>query len=184
MDKKIKVIFIPGNGGGKPTDNWFPYVKKELEQMGLEVIAREFPDDNLAREIYWIPFLKNDLKADENTILIGHSSGAIAAMRYAEKNRLLGSILVGGYYTDLGLETEKVSGYFTRPWDWQAIQNNQQWIALFASVDDPWIPIEEPRFIQQKLRMDYFEYTDQGHFGGDYFKQTFPEIVSLIKSKV
>src|SRR5205823_3085454 len=124
---------------------------KELEQMGLEVIAREFPDDILAREIYWVPFLKNDLKADENTILIGHSSGAIAAMRYAEKNRLLGSILVGGYYTDLGLETEKVSGYFTRPWDWQAIQNNQQWIALFASVDDPWIPIEEPRFIQQKL---------------------------------
>lgn len=72
-----KVIFIPGNGGGSPNDNWFPSVKGELEAAGLTVIAEEFPDNDLARASFWIPFLINELNADENTILIGHSTGAM-----------------------------------------------------------------------------------------------------------
>ncbi|MBS0656600.1 MAG: alpha/beta hydrolase, partial [Verrucomicrobia bacterium] len=91
----MKVLFIPGNGGGSPKDNWFPYLKEELEKLGVRVIASEFPDNQLAREAYWIPFLKNELKADDQTVLVGHSSGAIAAMRLAETDKLLGSVLVG-----------------------------------------------------------------------------------------
>ncbi|MDP1835414.1 MAG: alpha/beta hydrolase [Chlamydiales bacterium] len=177
---KAKVIFLPGNGGCKTTDNWFPYAKAEFEKHNLEVIARDFPDSHLAREKYWIPFLKDELKADENSILIGHSSGAIAAMRYAEKNRILGSVLVGTYHTDLGIDTEKISGYFDRPWQWDAIRANQKWIVVFASIDDPWIPIEEPRYLKDQLGADYHEYADQGHFGGDYLKLTFPELVTSV----
>jgi predicted alpha/beta hydrolase family esterase len=141
---KMKAIFIPGNGGGKPSDNWFPYVGSELEKMGMQIIARDFPDSDLAREAYWIPFLKQELGCDQNTILVGHSSGAIAAMRYAENNPILGSVLVGAYHSDLGWEKERLSGYFNRPWQWEKIRSHQKWIVLFASIDDPWIPIEEP----------------------------------------
>lgn len=179
----IKAIFIPGNGGGTPRDNWFPYVKKELEAMQITVIAKDFPDNVFARQEYWLPFLKK-LEADENTILIGHSSGAIAAMRFAEKNKILGSVLVGTYYTDLGDESEKKSGYFDRPWDWEAIAKNQKWIVQFNSSDDPWIPIEEARFVHEKLKTTYFEYTNQGHFGGDYFKETFPELIDAVKKRL
>ncbi len=178
----MKVILIPGNNGGKTTDNWFPYVKAELEKEQFEVISRDFPDNDLAREIYWIPFLK-ELKADRNTILIGHSSGAVAAMRYAEGNPILGSVLVGACHTDLGIEKEKLSGYFNRPWQWDAIRKNQQWITLFASTDDPWAPISEARFIQKQLQAEYFEYQDQGHFGGHYVKENFPELVQAVKQK-
>ena len=86
---------IHGNGGGKPTDNWLPYLKAELEKMGVKTEAPQFPDADLARASYWLPFLKDHLKADANTIIVGHSSGAIAAMRFAETNRILGSVLVG-----------------------------------------------------------------------------------------
>lgn len=113
----IRIILIHGNGGSKPTDNWFPYIKLELEKTGVEVIAPQFPDADLARASYWIPFLKNDLKSDENTILIGHSSGVIAAMYFAEKHKLFGSVLIGAYHTDLGFEKEKLSGYFDKPWN-------------------------------------------------------------------
>src|SRR5438067_595746 len=133
--KHIKVILIPGNGGGTPQDGWFPYLKHELENLNISVIARQFPDAMLAREKYWLPFLKKMLHADEHSILIGHSSGALAAMRYAEKNRILGSVLVGAMHTDLGMETEILSGYYNRPFDWQAIAHNQQWIIQFASID-------------------------------------------------
>ena len=61
----IRAIFIPGNGGGTPRDNWFPYLKTELEKLGFEVVDKDFPDSELAREKYWIPFL-HELEADEN----------------------------------------------------------------------------------------------------------------------
>ena len=180
----MRVIFIPGNGGESPKDNWFPYLKEELEKLKIEVIASEFPDNQLARESYWIPFLKDILQADDQTVLVGHSSGAIAAMRFAETNRLLGSVLVGAYHTDLGLPTEIQSGYFNRPWDWGSIKQKQEWIIQFASVNDPWIPIEEARFVRDKLSTEYHEFIDQGHFGGDYKKLVFPELFEALKMRL
>lgn len=81
----------------------------------MEVIGETFPDSILAREKYWIKFLEERIEVDENSILIGHSSGAAAAMRCAERNELFGSILISAAYTDLGDEMEKKSGYFDRP---------------------------------------------------------------------
>ena len=180
----IKIIFLHGNDNSTPNDNWFPYLKLELEKLGHNVVSRQFPDTDLARASYWLPFLKNELGADEYSILVGHSSGAIAAMRFAQENKVLGSVLVGSYYTDLGMEKEKLSGYFERPWDWDAIKNNQQWIVQFASVDDPWIPIDEPRFVREKLESEYYEHDKQGHFGGDYYKPEFPELFDVLKKKL
>ncbi len=180
----VNIILIHGNGGGKGSDNWFPHIEKEMKKFGIPVIARDFPDSILARSSYWIPFLKNELKADENTVVIGHSSGAVCAMRFAEKNRLLGSILVGACHTDLGWENERISGYYDTPWDWDAIKKNQKWIVEFASEDDPWIPIEEARHIHEKLQTEYYEFTDRGHFGGDREVTEFEECVAVLKEKL
>lgn len=124
--------------------------------------------------ILWLKY------ADKDTILVGHSSGAIAAMRLAEEQVILGSVLVGAYHTDLGMDKEKLSGYFVKPWKWENIRNNQSWITLFASQDDPWIPIDQPRYIHQQLNCEYHEYKLDGHFGGDYTKLTFPELSHAI----
>lgn len=180
----IKIIFIPGNGGCSTRDNWFPTVKSTLEASNLTVIAADFPDPDLARASFWMPFLLDELKVDENTILVGHSSGAVAAMRLAEKRRILGSVLVGAYYTDLGMETERQSGYFDQPWDFEKIRCNQKWTILFSSQDDPWISIEEPRYIHRMLNCEYHEYTNEGHFGGDYYKPSFPELSGAILKNI
>lgn len=172
----IKVVFAPGNGGSTTRDNWFPSLQKTLEEAGIKVIAPDFPDPELARECYWIPFLRDTLHVDDQTVIVGHSSGAIAAMRMAQTQKILGSVLVGAYHTDLDMETEKASGYFDTPWDWEKIAKNQRWCLLFASQDDPWIPVQEARFIHEQLNCEYHEFTDQGHFGGDYFKPDFPEL--------
>ncbi len=181
----MKVIFIHGNGGGTAEDNWFPYLKTEFEKMGLTVIAQTFPDNNLARASFWLPFLEK-LGADENTIIIGHSSGATAAMRYAENHKLLGSILIGACYTDLGDPNEKASGYYDQPWDWQGIKQNQKFIAQFHSLDDPYIPISQAHYIRDHLASDYYEFTNRGHFMLDQNSANikFPEVVKIVKEKL
>lgn len=169
----MRAILIHGNGKSKATDNWLPYLKRELEKLGIKVDSPQFPDTELARAIYWLPYLENELKPDENTFIVGHSSGAIVAMRYAETHRILGSALIGTYYTDLGYETEKLSGYFDAPWNWDAIRKNQKWSIQFAGANDPWIPIQEAHVVRDRLKTDYHESPDQGHFGATTIKKLF-----------
>ena len=175
-----RAIFIHGNGGGTAGDIWFPWLERELRALGLGVINQTFPDNVKARARYWLPFIES-LGADDNTILIGHSSGAVAAMRHAETRRLLGSILVGVCHTDLGDGGEAASGYYDEPWQWQHIRENQQWIAIFNSTDDPHIPISEPRFVAARLRCSYYEFADRGHFVDSC---TFPEVLEYIREQL
>jgi len=179
-----KVVFIPGNGGCTTQDNWFPYLEAELKREGVEVVAATFPDPELARSSYWLPFLQDEIGVDDQTVLVGHSSGALAAMRLAEMQPILGSALVGAYHTDLGMESEKQSGYLDEPWDWEKIRKNQQWTLLFAAQDDPWISVEEPRHIHRNLGCEYHEFINGGHFGGDYYKETFPELAMALLSRL
>lgn len=175
-----KVIFLHGNGGEGVGHYWFPFAAREFRKLGFAVVAKDFPDAHLARKSIWLPFLQNECGADEHSILIGHSSGAIAAMRWAEKHRIFGSVLVGAYYTDTGVENERLSGYFDDPWDWESIRKNQKWIIQFASVDDPFFSIEEPRLVSRELHTEYHEFTNRGHF----FEKEFPELVEAVSRKL
>lgn len=175
---------IHGNGNSSGQDNWFPWLKAELEKLGVACETPNFPNPKEAKADDWLPFLKNELRADENTILIGHSSGAVAAMRFAEQNKIYGSVLVGTYYTDLGYEDEKASGYFDTPWNWDAIRENQKWVIVFASEDDPYISIEEPHLISDKLKAEYHEMNGEGHFGEGNSKLQFPELLEALQKKL
>jgi predicted alpha/beta hydrolase family esterase len=172
-----KVILIHGNGGNTAGDIWLPHVERELTALGVAVINRTFPDNIKARAQYWLPFIE-ELGADEGTILIGHSSGAVAAMRYAETHRLLGSVLVSVCHTDLGDAGEAASGYYRTPWHWTRIRENQHWIGIFHSTDDPHIPAAEARFVAAQLKCSYFEFTDRGHFVDT---REFPEVVAFVR---
>ncbi len=179
-----RVILLHGNGGGKGTDNWFPYVKFELKKIGIKCETPDLPDPVLARSKFWLPYFKNILRIGPDDIVVGHSSGALAILKYAEENKVGASVLVGVYYTDLGYEDERKSGYFDTPWQWGRIKTNQNWTAVFASKDDPYIPITEPRYIRDKLGSVYFEFDNEGHFGEDTGKKEFPELLKFLKEKL
>ena len=180
VKKNITAIIIPGNHDDNPGDKWFPYLERELPKIGIAVVNKKFPDAVLARKRYWLPFIEK-LGADENTILIGHSSGAIAALCFAETHAILGSVLVGAYISHLNEPDEIASGYFDVPWDFARIKKNQKWLVQFASTDDPFIPIAEAREGHRGLNTEYHEYTDEGHFGSRDNKTEFPEIVEAIQ---
>ena len=178
--RPTRAILIHGNGGCTAGDIWFPWLERELAALGLDVINQTFPDNVRARAKFWLPFIA-ELGADEQTILIGHSSGAVAAMRYAETHRLAGSILVSVCYTDLGDADERASGYYGAPWQWQTIRGNQPWLGIFQSTDDPLIPVAEARFVAAQLKCSYFEFTDRGHF---IDQDRFPEVVRFVRARL
>jgi len=91
----------------------------------------------------------------------------------------------GACHTDVGLESEKEAGYYKDPWQWGSIKNNAKWLIQFASTDDPYVMIDEARYIQKQTNSEYHEFTDRGHFG-DELKPTkeLPELVEAVREKV
>jgi uncharacterized protein len=176
-------VLIHGNGGASLEGIWFPYVYKELCALGLAVVAINFPDPIKGRARFWIPFLRDVIRPDENTVVVGHSSGGLVAMRYAEKMPLLGTFLIAAHYEDCGFELEKRSGFFDLPFDWTAIRKNQEFIVQFHSNDDPWIPQEHAIKLHDYLQTELFILPNEGHFGSSgRDKKYFPELVDAIRT--
>ncbi len=180
-----RVILLHGNGDSSGSDNWQPYVKQELEKLGVTCLSPDLPDNVVARMSHWFPYFEETLSIGKDDIVVGHSSGALAIMKYAENHEVGGSVLVGTYYTDLGYQDEKDSGYFDTPWNWEAVKKNQPWTAIFASEDDPYIPLDQAQYVSANTNAEMIVIPGEGHFNlerSDEYKQ-FPKLVEILEER-
>merc|ERR1711924_211841 len=98
INDMVRAVILPGNGGNEyPAPlrgNFYDDLAKRLEESKLfsEVVATSMPDACAARRSIWIPHLVDTIGVSEDTIVIGHSSGAEACMRLAEDTKLYGII--------------------------------------------------------------------------------------------
>ena len=167
---KYRFILAPGNGGcGRniKAANWYAWFDREITKRGHESICVNWPDPNICHQSKWIPYCLNDLKADNKTVIVGHSTGALMAMKLIETSRVFGVILVAAAHTDLGDAGERASGYFDSPWNWNSMLSNVEFIHQFHSSDDPLIPVAEARYVAEQLKNPihtYDELTGFSHF--------------------
>ncbi|KAL9957919.1 hypothetical protein ACROYT_G034875 [Oculina patagonica] len=177
----VRIVIVPGNGGGDVEhSNWYGWLRNKLQEKDVECVLKNMPDPVTARESIWIPFMEQQLSCNSNTVIVGHSSGAQAALRYAENHSVLGLVLVSACVTDLGDPNEKASGYYNRPWEWEKIRQNTQWIIQFGSSDDPFLPFSEQKQVAEGTAAEFHQYSDKGHFQS----MAFPELVSKLMSKL
>lgn len=137
------------------------------------------PDCGGARESQWIPYMRGALAVGEDTVIVGHSSGAEAAMRFAEASRVAGIVLVSPCYTDLGLASERAAGWYSRPWNWTRIRENSGFIMQFSSWNDGLIPYQrEQVYVANKLGSELYT-LNKGHF----LIGAFPELAAALEAK-
>lgn len=124
--------------------------------------------------------MEQNSSENSNVILVGHSSGAQAALRYAELYPTRGIVLVSATYSDLGDAGERASGYYpqgkgedeTNQYKFEEMKKNcKQWVQ-FHSDDDPFIPLYEAERIRDGLKLgatneylfDYKMLPSRSHF--------------------
>eukprot|EP00993_Chasmostoma_nieuportense_P006353 NODE_6980_length_479_cov_20.139205_g6814_i0.p1 GENE.NODE_6980_length_479_cov_20.139205_g6814_i0~~NODE_6980_length_479_cov_20.139205_g6814_i0.p1 ORF type:complete len:146 (+),score=19.81 NODE_6980_length_479_cov_20.139205_g6814_i0:66-440(+) len=119
---------------------------------------------------------------DEQSVLIGHSSGAAAGLKLAETHKLKALVLVAAYDNALGDPLEQASGYFDAPFDWSAIQKNCEVILQFAGDCDSLVPIDVQRHVAQQLapKVVYHEVAGGDHF----FSPPFDLLVSEVQTYI
>ena len=178
---KRRVLIVPGNGCSPISKaNWYRWLSDALNATNdFECPLLDFPDSRKARESMWLPFIRDKLQCNRDCILVGHSSGAEAIMRLLETDRVHGVVLVSACHTDLGMESERISGYYSRPWNWHAIASNADWIVQFHSTDDPFIPVDEARFVAAHIASEYIERQERGHF----MTKTLDDVMSVLQQK-
>lgn len=99
--EKVTVYIVHGYTSSSEAE-WFPWLKRKLMDIGINVTVFDMPNPNSPVAAEWDDHLEKKIKIrDENTYFIGHSLGCITLLRYLQKQpiniKIGGAILVSGF---------------------------------------------------------------------------------------
>ena len=171
----MKRVFIVHGWGGHPQEGWFPWLKKELEAKGFEVLVPQLPDPDNPRIQNWVPKLAETVGlADENTYFVGHSMGCQTIARYLESLpegvKVGGAVFVGGFFKHLtglesDLETQAVrKDWLETPLDLIQVKSHLPKSVAIFSDNDPFVPLDNQDDFRAKLGSEIIVEHNKGHF--------------------
>jgi leucyl-tRNA synthetase/predicted alpha/beta hydrolase family esterase len=83
--KKPKILVLHGLSG-HPSENWFPWFKKEMERKGYEVLIPALSNDRPPKLDEWVKEMSNlGISKKDRLYVVGHSLGARAACHFIAK---------------------------------------------------------------------------------------------------
>ena len=186
-----KVIIVHG-WDGYPEEGWFPWLKKELEKKGYEVLIPQLPDAGSPRIQKWVPKLAEAVGiADENTYFVGHSMGCQTIARYLEtlpeSIKAGGAVFVAGFFKRLsGLEDdsdtqETAKHWLKTPVNFEKVKSHLSKSMAIFSDDDPWVPLDNQDDFHDRLGSTIIIEHGKGHFSGSTGTKEVPIILDFFK---
>ncbi|MCX6791781.1 MAG: alpha/beta hydrolase [Candidatus Gottesmanbacteria bacterium] len=161
----MKNVLILHGTEDNSTKNWFPWLKKELEKRGYKVWVPDLPHAEKPNIQRYNDYIFSRWKFDKNSIIIGHSSGAVEILGILQQlpNSVCvhKAILVAGFTTDL--DWEPLSELII-PFDWQKIRSHAKKIILFHSDNDPFVPLLHGKKLEKELAAELIIMKGQKHF--------------------
>lgn len=190
MTHKVTIIH---RWEGSPEEDWYPWLKVQLELAGYLVEIPAMPHPQKPEINAWIDTLHQMVpNPSEADILIGHSTGSQAILRYLEKQRypvtLGGVILVTPWIHLTNAATEGVEN-IAAPWLLQPINfdhlksHNTEYTAIF-SENDPFVPITDAEIFRYQLGAKIVIEKGLGHMTSDEDVTTAPFIMDSIFKRI
>ena len=187
---KMKRAFIVHRWDGTPKNDWYPWLKRELEKKGFKVEVPAMPNTFDPKINDWVNHLKKVVgKLDNETYFIGHSIGSQTIMRFLEKEDYNGKIgkmiFVAGWFKLDNLEGKEVEA-IANPWidtpiDFNKIKQKIPKLTVFLSTNEPYGFVEEnSKIFKEKLNAKVILEKDKGHFTEDDGVSELPEILAEI----
>ena len=179
-------ILIHGSFGS-PFVNWFPYLRKELENQGKIVYTPDFPT-GVGYQTYenWEKLLKCYVDfglLNENTIIFAHSIAPIFVCKFLVENKITVKrlVFVCGFNNYLGIDEEydtvNESMYFNNLKD---IKKYCKDIICFYTKNDPYVKYEKEKEFADTITNKQIIIEDGGHLNTDSGYQEFKELLKYI----
>ena len=179
-------ILIHGSFGS-PFVNWFPYLRKELENQEKIVYTPDFPT-GVGYQTYenWEKLLKCYVDfglLNENTIIFAHSIAPIFVCKFLVENKITVKrlVFVCGFNNYLGIDEEydtvNESMYFNNLKD---IKKYCKDIICFYTKNDPYVKYEKEKEFADTITNKQIIIEDGGHLNTDSGYQEFKELLKYI----
>lgn len=186
----MKNALILHSAGNTAKGNWFPWLKKEMEQMGYQVWLPDLPhaDEPILAEWKEYIFANKEFIFSKETVIIGHSAGATFILGLLEALprgiQIQKAILVAGFMEEG--EKKELHPYkkgLLKGFDWKKIQKSCRRFYFIASDNDPYLcGVDQAQILQDRLGGEVVLMVGEGHFNldkGNKYKQ-FPELLKYI----
>lgn len=170
----MRTIFIIHGSYGDPKENWFPWLKSELEKLGHHVILPQFPIPETQDIAYgghqlsaWIDTFDEYKKfISDETVLVAHSRGCVFSYRILERQiPLHAAFLVAPWITYRWYPKgwTKIDSFHRDPFDWKKMREGTKHIEVFQSTNDE-IPVAEGKEVAKNIGAEFILVKDAGHF--------------------
>lgn len=164
---KKRAIIIHG-WESAPDQHWYIQEKVALEEMGYEVEIPAMPGGSFPIEEEWVAVIAN-LKPDNNTVLVGHSLGVPAILRFLEKANVVidRAFLIAGFASPLDLDypnADYPTRFVDHDFSWELIKQKSSDFLVYNQLDDPWVPISKGKELASHLNVELIEVPGDNHF--------------------
>jgi len=183
-----KAVILHGTQGS-PEGNWFRWLEAELQNRGLEVWLPQLPHAQQPSLSEWLGYIKDNspFELDEDTLIIGHSSGAILALLISQKgSATLGEVVCVSVFHDNALGWDANAKLFDVEFNWDSIRAHvERQIVCIHSDDDPYVPLDQAQFVANNIGAEMIVIQNQGHFNLEKSKtyHEFPVLLSLLEER-
>ncbi len=171
---------------GSPEENWFPWLKHELEKGWGRVFVPQLPTPEGQLLSNWLKIVETELNGclPTDTVLIGHSTGAVFVLRMAERTSQPYKAIfsVCPFARDLGLaKFDPLNASFVHPaFDWARVKQGSQKTTCFAGDNDPYVPLACTRDVADKSGAELVVIEKAGHLNAEFGYREFPLLLEKI----
>jgi predicted alpha/beta hydrolase family esterase len=172
---------------GHPGENWFPWLKGKLEELGFNVVVPNFPTpENMSLQTWLKVFEEFKPLLDEESLLIGHSVGSTFLLTVLEQLQkpVKAVFLVSGLLRSVRSEEFNpfLVSFWDKQFDWQKIKVNAPHFFVFHADNDPYIPLEQAEELAEKLDTELILVKGAGHFNESTGYKEFPLLLKKVNS--
>lgn len=182
-------IFIIHSAYGTPEENWIPWLKNKLEEMGQNVFVPRFPtpeNQNLDAWMKVFDAYRQYLGSD--SILVGHSIGVAFILNVLEglDRPVKAAFLVSGFKALIGIpEFDEINRTFVeRRLDWNKIRKNCEKFIMFHSDNDPYVPLANAEEVAKNLGIKIILVKGAGHFNQKAGYTSFDLLFEKMKEEI
>lgn len=151
---KAKYVILHGYTA-QAKDDFYGWLKQQLEKTGAEVYAPDLPNTNNPNADEQADFVLKNFDFDENTVLVGHSYGVVTSLKILQKlNRPIKKFVsVAGFAEPKFLDKQRP---FEKTTDWNfnfdKIKQNANDIVFLRAHNDSAVPPERAASLLGNLK--------------------------------
>lgn len=172
----MQTAYIVHGWDGSPKEPMLMWLKTMLIKRGYAVVVPEMPDPATPRIAPWVETLQERVRSGEETVLVAHSIGCQAALRFLEGmpqgSGIADLVLIAPWLTlseqKMQEEGEAVRE-IARPWmetpiNLAKVKQHARHITAIFSDNDPYVPLAQKDIFEKELGATIVVEHERGHF--------------------